>query len=84
MVTYRDVTGLSVSLRGDHDVAQVEDGGDDFENAALTAVLDTWRHTQLLEGADSAPSDPFSGGLGPRRFVSVSPHPAARRPPWSF
>lgn len=37
--THRDVAGFSVSLRADLDVAQVKDGGDNFEDVTLTAVL---------------------------------------------
>lgn len=39
-VVVGDVTGLSVSLGADLDVSQVKDGGDNFKNAALAAVLD--------------------------------------------
>lgn len=50
-LTYRDVTGLSVSLTADLYVSQMKDGGYYFKNVDLTAVLYPCRsqsHTQML------------------------------------
>ena len=41
VVTYRDVAGLSVSLRLDLHVPQVQDGGHDLVDACLVAVFET-------------------------------------------
>lgn len=43
--SYRDVTGLSVSLAADLHVPQMKDGGHYFEDVVLTAVLDSCKHT---------------------------------------
>lgn len=46
---YRDVARVSVSFRADLDVAQMQDGGDDFEDVVLSAVLYSWKHTNKIQ-----------------------------------
>lgn len=46
--TYTDVAGLSVTLRDDLYVPQVKDGGQDLKDAALIALLYTWKHNKRV------------------------------------
>lgn len=47
MLTYRDVTGISISLWADLNVAQMKNGGDNFKNVDLTGVLYAWNHKDI-------------------------------------
>lgn len=45
--TYWYVTGISISLWADLNIAQVKDGGDDFKDGHLTAVLYPWNFRHI-------------------------------------
>lgn len=47
MLTYRDVTGISISLWADLNVAQMKNGGDNFKNVVLTVVLYAWNYKDI-------------------------------------